>query len=77
MFIPQEVIMADHPHHNCNFDPCRDTKESGKPDTGFSDMMELLHSIPEHCLKVSTTMQGTITDPEETERIRKLIKKLK
>ena len=77
MFISQEVIMADCFHHNCNFDPCRDTKKSGNPDIGFSDVMELIHSIPEHYLKVSTTMHGTISDPERIERVRELIKKLK
>ena len=51
--------------------------ESRKTDDSISKEMELLDSISDHVLKVSTTMQGTINDPEKAERIRELIKKLK
>ena len=77
MSIPQEVIMTDHQHHKSNFNPCRDMEESRKTDDSISKEMELLDSISDHVLKVSTTMQGTINDPEKAERIRELIKKLK
>ena len=77
MSVPQEVIMSDHQHHKSNFNPCRDMGESRKTDDSISKEMELLDSISDHVLKVSTTMQGTINDPEKAERIRELIKKLK
>lgn len=69
--------MSDRLHHNCNLDSCQDTEESVKADSSVPDPMELIHTIPDHCLKASTTMQGTITDPGTAERIRKLIKELK
>lgn len=69
--------MSEIPHKKNVPDPFRDKTKSRGANSEDLDDMKSVSDIPDHCLKASTTMHGVITDPDQAERIRELIKKLK
>ena len=69
--------MSDFSQNKWNPGPCGD-EESSQEQT-FTDLNDskLLYSIPQQCLKASTTMQEIVCDSDQENRIRELIRKLK